>query len=166
MGSRRVQFIDPPLLDRVSAQARECARQRKNYNFHERDTALAHRLLNAIEPGSYVVPHRHLDPEKEEMMIVLRGRLGILIFTDDGRVEQNVLLEAGGNCGISIPSGVYHSVLAGEPGTVMFECKAGPYRPLTAEEFAPWAPAEGSVEAAVYADSLRAWFAGFAAPAR
>ena len=93
---RKAVVIDRGLLDAVSAEARASARRRKHYNFHSGDMALAHRLLNAIEPGSYVAPHRHLDAEKDETMIVLRGQLGIVIFADDGTVIETHRLESGG----------------------------------------------------------------------
>lgn len=153
-------LIDRELLDAVSGEARHSPRQRKNRNFHQDDTSLAHRLLNAIEPGSYLMPHRHLDANKDETMVVLRGRLGVVFFDAVGNVEQTVLLQAAGAvCGVDIPHAVYHTVLALEPGTVMLEAKAGPYLPLDAAEKAPWAPAEGTPEAAAYAQSLSERFA-------
>ena len=151
--------IDLNLLDAVSAEAGASPRGRKNFNFHASDDFPAHRLLNAIEPGSYVAPHRHLDPNKDETMIALRGRLGVVLFDEAGQVTQALALEAGGEiCGVDIPHGVYHSVLGCEPGTVMFESKGGPFRPLQSEEKAPWAPMEGSVAAAAYLGRLQALF--------
>ncbi|MFZ2852511.1 MAG: WbuC family cupin fold metalloprotein [Rhodocyclaceae bacterium] len=154
-------LIDPALLDAVSQEARLSPRQRKNRNFHARDDDAAHRLLNAIEPGSYIMPHRHLDPAKDETMIVVRGRLGVILFDDAGQPVQSAILTPGGAaCGINIPHGVYHTVLACAPGTVFFEAKAGPYLPLGAAERAPWAPEEGDPGSAPYARSLRERFAG------
>ena len=149
--ARRVVLIDRHLLDTVSAEACANVRRRKHHNFHAGDTALAHRLLNAIEPDSYVAPHRHLDAEKDETMIVLRGQLGIVIFADDGSVVETHRLEVGGSCGITIPHGVFHAVLALQQGTVIFESKAGPYLPLTATEKAAWAPGEGEPGCETYA---------------
>ena len=156
---KNYRLIDAALLDGVSAEAGASPRGRKNHNFHATDDFPAHRLLNAIEPGSYVAPHRHLDPNKDETMIALRGRLGVVLFDDAGAVAQTFVLEPGGMaCGIDIPHGVYHSVLGCAPGTVMFESKGGPFRPLVAEEKAPWAPAEGSAEAPDYLRRLQALF--------
>ena len=121
-------LIDRELLDAVGSEAKGSPRRRKNHNFHAEDAAIAHRLLNAIEPGSYLMPHRHLDAHKDETIIVLRGRLGVVFFDDSGQVQQAVILApAGAVCGVDIPHGVYHTVLALETGTVMFEAKAGPY---------------------------------------
>ncbi|EXI78861.1 MAG: hypothetical protein AW10_02732 [Candidatus Accumulibacter appositus] len=152
---KTVVMIDQALLDSVSLQARHSPRQRKNCNFHADDAAPAHRLLNAIEPGSYLMPHRHLDANKDETMIVLRGRLGVVVFDESGQVQQSAVLTPGGPVsGVDIPHGVYHTVLALDPGTVMLEAKGGPYLPLDEAERAPWAPAEGAPEAAAYARSL------------
>ncbi|WP_291988357.1 WbuC family cupin fold metalloprotein [Candidatus Accumulibacter sp. ACC007] len=153
-------LIDQALLDSVSGEASRSPRQRKNRNFHADDAAPAHRLLNAIEPGSYLMPHRHLDANKDETMIVLRGRLGVVFFDELGQVQQTaVLAPMGPICGVDIPHGVYHTVLALDPGTVMLEAKGGPYLPLDEAERAPWAPAEGAPQAAAYALSLRERFA-------
>ena len=150
-------LIDQALLDSVSLEAGRNPRQRKNRNFHADDAAPAHRLLNAIEPGSYLMPHRHLDANKDETMIVLRGRMGVVFFDDLGNVEQTaVLTPAGAVCGVDIPHGVYHTILALDPGTVMLEAKAGPYRPLEDAERAAWAPPEGAPESAAYLRALRA----------
>ena len=144
-------FIDQALLDAVSAEAAASPRRRKNRNFHGSDTDPAHRLLNAIEPDSYIMPHRHLDPNKDETMIVLRGQLGVVFFDENGQVTQTALLSpAGSACGVNIPHGVYHTVFACQPGTVFFEAKAGPYEPLSIAERAPWAPDENTPEAAQY----------------
>lgn len=140
-----IRRIDRALLAELSAEAQAAPRLRKNRNFHPRDDHPGHRLLNAIEPGSYVVPHRHLNPDKDETMLCLAGRLGVVIFALDGQVQETLELRpAGDACGVDIPHGVVHTVLALERGTVMFEAKAGPYCPLSADEVMPWAPAEGS----------------------
>lgn len=150
-----VRLIDDALLTQISAEAASSPRGRKNFNFHGDNADPAHRLLNAIEPGSYVVPHRHLDAAKDETILALRGELGLVIFDDDGVVVQATRLSATGTaCGVDIPHGVYHTVFACAPGTVMFESKGGPFMPLSPEERAPWAPAEGSEGAAEYLRAL------------
>lgn len=139
-----IRWIDHALLDEVSAEAKASPRLRKNRNFHVSEAQPGHRMLNAIEPGSYIMPHRHLDPDKGETMVVLRGSLGAVIFDDAGNVAEAVKVSHGGTpIGMDIPVGTWHTVFALEPGTVFLEAKAGPYLPLTADEKAPWAPAEG-----------------------
>lgn len=84
-----------------------------------------------------------LDPIKDETILCLRGRLGCILFDEAGGVQSTCILEPGRTCGIDIAHGQYHSLVALLPGSIMFEAKAGPYQPLTADELAPWAPASG-----------------------
>ncbi len=159
MNQDNVLIIGTTMLDETSAAAQASPRLRRNRNFHPSDDFPCHRLLNAIEPASYVAPHRHLDSRKDETMLVLRGRLGLVIFDDDGGVLRVVELGAGGgDFGVDIPHGQWHSVVGLESGTVFFETKAGPYVPLTQEERALWAPGEGEAAAVGYLEKLRALF--------
>jgi cupin fold WbuC family metalloprotein len=151
-----MKIIDQQLLDRLSAEARENPRRRKNHNLHPSDGFCCHRLLNAMEPDSYIRPHRHLDPAKDESMVVVRGRMGVIAFDAAGNVRSRVIIAAAGNAvAVDISHGLFHTVVGLESGTVFFEAKAGPYRPMTEEESAPWAPAEGTPEAAVYLAALK-----------
>ena len=153
-----ITVIDQALLAELAAEARQAPRQRKNFNFHPADDYPGHRLLNAIEPGSYVVPHRHLDPAKDESIVILRGRLGCVFFDDTGRIERKCMLSPNDTVGVDIPHGTWHSIVALEPGTVFFEAKAGPYLPLSADETAAWAPREGEDGAAVFCAVLHSEF--------
>ncbi len=154
-----ITLIDTTLLDELRREALASPRRRKNRNFHPGDDFPAHRLLNAVEPGSYIRPHRHLAADKDETIVVLRGRRGLVIFDDDGSVARTAELKAGGPAmGVDIPHGTWHTVLALEPGSVFLEAKAGPYRPFTQEEMAPWAPAEGEEATAAYLARLHAHF--------
>ena len=154
-----IGLIDRKLLERVSASAADSPRRRKNYNFHLSEKDKCHRLLNAMEPDSYIQPHCHRDPSKDETLIALGGRLGIVYFDDSGGVTGHIALSPGGDtCGVNIPHGTYHTVVSLEPGSVFFEAKAGPYWSLTMEEKARWAPAEGDPAAAEYLEELRQLF--------
>lgn len=157
---KNIQIINRRLLDEVSSQARSAPRRRKNYNFHAAENEPSHRLLNAIEPGSYIQPHRHLETTKDETLIVVRGRVGLVFFDADGTVLDKILLTPAGEAvGVNIPHGVFHTLLALAPGSVFFEAKAGPYAPLTPAEKAPWAPAEGDPQAALRLDQWSRLFA-------
>lgn len=154
-----MKVVDRSLVEQVAAEALASPRLRKNHNLHGSDDSRCHRLLNAIEPGSYIRPHRHLDPEKDEAFILMKGRLGIIIFTDDGLIAETALLShSDGDLAADIPSGVYHTAVSLESGTVFFEAKAGPYLPLSEEEKSVWAPDEADPEALVYLEKLRELF--------
>jgi cupin fold WbuC family metalloprotein len=152
-----ITIITDGLLRQVSEAAAASPRLRKNHNLHPADTSRCHRLLNAIEPDSYIRPHRHLDPEKDEAFILMSGRLGVVIFSEDGEVTESVVLSReSGNLAADVPHGVYHTAVSLESGTVFYEAKAGPYLPLTEDEAATWAPPEGDGTAARYLEKLRA----------
>ncbi len=104
-------------------------------------------------------PHRHLDASKDEAIVALRGRFGLVLFDEGGKVQSTAVLAPDGEVmGVDIPHGTFHTVLALEPGSVFFEAKAGPYVALTDAERASWAPAEGTPEGASYLESLRQLF--------
>jgi cupin fold WbuC family metalloprotein len=155
-----VRLLDGPVLDRLSAEARERPRRRLNLNLHALDDRV-HRLLNAVEPGSYVRPHRHFAPPKDETLVVVRGALGLVLFGADGRVEATRLLraDAAGAFGADLRAGVVHSFVALESGTVFFEVKEGPYAAPAGEDLPAWAPAEGDPAAAAFEAELRGLFA-------
>ena len=148
LGVRDVVLLARADVRRLSAEARISPRLRKNRNLHEMDDVV-HRLFNAIEPGSYVRPHRHLSPPKAETMVVVSGRLGLLVFDDSGGVLEKIVLEAGSETfGVEVPAGTWHSFVSLAAGTVVFEVKEGPYVSPGGSDSAPWAPEEGAPEAA------------------
>ncbi|CAN5690906.1 WbuC family cupin fold metalloprotein [soil metagenome] len=155
----QLKIIHPQTLMDLSDLAKASPRLRKNLNFHADDAAQCHRLLNALEPGTYLQPHRHLNPNKDETMIVLSGRFGVLIFDDAGQVVDTVILaQENGNLALTLPVGMFHSTVALATGSVFFESKAGPYAPLTDDEKASWAPAEGEPGCAEYLAKMLSYF--------
>lgn len=147
-------------LDTLVADARANPRRRRNLNIHSSEQAACQRLFNAIEPDSYVPPHRHLDPAKDETFVWIRGRLGVIEFDTTGRIADIAVLGPAESVSVTIPSGAFHAIFALEPGSIFFESKAGPYNPLAPAEKAAWAPAEGSPECAAYLAGLKTMIAG------
>ena len=83
-------LIDKKLLEKVSAEAKGAPRLRMNYNFHQSLDDKCHRFLNAVEPGTKVEIHRH--PTKDETFVLLRGRVRVNIYNDDGALIESVVL--------------------------------------------------------------------------
>ncbi|BCL74953.1 hypothetical protein JHS3_06890 [Jeongeupia sp. HS-3] len=153
-------FIDRTFLAELSQEAAQSPRLRKNRNFHAGNDDACHRLLNALEPGTYIQPHCHLAADKEETLIVLCGRIGVLLFDAAGQVIAARELIAGGETvGINVVPGVFHSLVALEAGSVFFESKAGPYQALSVAEKASWAPTEGESGVADFLEAMLAHFA-------
>ncbi len=154
-----MKLISRRLLDDISVAAKQNPRLRQNWNIHPDNQFPAHRLLNAMEPGSYIRPHRHLDPFKDETFMILRGSLGVIVFDLDGNVTETFLLESGGDLlGVDIPSPLFHTAVSLESGTIFFEAKAGPYLPLQEAERALWAAEDGAPDAPAYLESLKNLF--------
>lgn len=127
-----MKTIDVELLNQVSAQAKASERLRMNYNFHESLDDKCHRMLNAVEPGTQVPIHRH--PTKDESFVVLRGKVRVTTYNDDGSVIESVVLcQEEGRHGVDIKKGVWHNLESLEPDSVIFECKEGPFVPHEVE---------------------------------
>jgi cupin fold WbuC family metalloprotein len=153
--------------EQALAASRESARRRVILPFHKGDDAPLHRMFNALQPGTYVQPHRHLTVPKDELFVVLRGAVDALVFDDAGALTLAARLTAGGEAfGIDIAAGSYHSFLVRAPDTLMYEVKQGPYSRLDDKDFAPWAPPEGSAEVGAYLSALEAALVRFGAASR
>lgn len=137
-----MKVIDLELLDKVSSEAKASARLRMNYNFHQSLDDKCHRFLNAVEPGTVVPIHKH--PSKDETFVVLRGRVRISTYDDDGNViETYELCPEEGRYGVDIPKNVWHNLEAIEPDSVIFECKEGPFVPHEVEGILTMADVRG-----------------------
>lgn len=91
------------------------------------------RMLNAIEPGTPLPIHRHR--QSSETVVCLRGRLVEDFFDDQDNVMETIELSHNGvNIALNIPLGQWHTVRVLESGTVIMECKDGPYSPMSEED--------------------------------
>ena len=154
-----LRILDSAFLEQLAADAATVPRRRKNFNLHAASDAPCQRFFNALCADSYIPPHRHDDPTKDETLVLLRGRLGVVIFREDGTVLESRTLLPGMIA--DVPHGTLHAWVAFEDGTVFFEAKAGPYIPLTPGEIAPFAPPEGDPRAPAYL----AWLKSLCPPA-
>lgn len=163
----RVEFprlvrLDDALLGVVSARAAASERGRMNHNLHRHADAVQ-RFLNALQPGTYVRPHRHVRQspgEGFECFVVLQGSIGLLVFAADGTVILSQRLQAGGPVhGVELAEDQFHSLVALSDDAVLLELKQGPYRPTEDKDFLACFPAEGTEQAA---EQERCWRALFA----
>ncbi|WP_149865494.1 WbuC family cupin fold metalloprotein [Catenovulum maritimum] len=138
------------------AQSQDSARRRSNTNLHQGPNDAVQRLFIAMEPDSYVRPHKHKEANKWEFFFVVKGSLLFITYTPEGIVTDKVILTAGGeNQGLEIPPNVWHSTVALESETVFFEVKEGPYIATDDKGFAAWSPAEGDASVAGYINKLK-----------
>ena len=125
-------------LSALSDTARQSPRMRMNHNIHTELSDPVQRLSIAMEPDTYIRPHRHL--QTWELLIALRGRFIVLTFDDHGVVIDRAVLGDSESV-IETPVAGWHAVLSLDPNAVIFEVKQGPYMPFKEEDFAPWSPA-------------------------
>ena len=131
-------LIDDTLFDELAERAKQSERLRMNFNLHESAESKAQRLFNALEPGTVLPIHRHR--ATAETFIILRGKLDVMFFNDQGEeTERHRLDVSRGHYGIQIPKGQWHSLEVVEPA-VIFEVKDGPYRPLDPCDAMPSVP--------------------------
>lgn len=137
------------LLDQVTDEAKKSPRLRMNYNFHPELSDPVQRLLNAIEPGTYIRPHKHFT--REESFVILRGTALAVVFDDAGTIKEfTILAKESGVLGVEFEADTFHMLIALQSGTVVYEVKEGPFIPHSAEGQAKWAPAEGDPASAEF----------------
>ena len=127
-------------LDELTMRAKNSPRLRQHLNIHIDFADPCQRLFNAIEPNSYIRPHRH----RMETLFALRGLMALFIFTDSGSIEKVQRFGNGLNgkntntalC-VEIPQDRWHTIVSLETGSILLEIKAGPFNPDASKIFAP-----------------------------
>ncbi len=121
-------IINERLLDEVTRRAQDSPRLRMAMDLRNTPEDQSQRMLNALEPGTDVPIHRH--PTKDESFVILRGKVRSTTYNDDGSIIESVVLcQEDGVYGVDIPKGVWHKLESLESGSVIFECKEGPFVP-------------------------------------
>ena len=144
-------------MDDLTAKAKVSPRLRMNFNLHTDYLEPCQKFLNAIEPNSYIRPHRHLIEHGVEFLSVLRGEFALIIFRDDGEINNIITLKLNSInqlAAVEIGPTSWHTIISIAPGGVLLEVKAGPFNPETAKNFATWAPEEGTQDALKYLKEL------------
>lgn len=150
-----MKLIDQALVASLHAKAKVAPRLRTHHNLHPTHEDAIQRMCMAMEPGTYVRPHRH--PDKWELLLIVSGDMLVLYFDDAGKVTTVTRLKAGGETlGLETPANTWHGIVTLAPATVVFECKHGPYVPTEEKDFVAWAPVEGHARCAEF----ERWFKG------
>lgn len=156
-----IKVFSATYLDDLVLQAVGAPRRRQHRNIHADYADPCQRVFNAIEPDSYLRPHRHGPAQGAETMIAVRGLLALVVFDDVGNIEQVQRFGAGPHVsnpdvayGTETPPGRWHTVVSLESGSVLLEIKAGPFDPSAPKFPAPWAPEEGTPESIAYLREL------------
>jgi len=143
------KLITEELITTMAAAAKNSSRRRSLYTFHEANTDKVHRLLNIIQPDSYLRPHKHTTPDKVEVVVLLKGELAVVEFAEDGRVMTNIVLSAGqAPYVLEIEPNTWHTFIALESDTAVYLVTEGPWYPASHKVLADWSPEETDIAGA------------------
>lgn len=131
----------------LKGEAAGTSRERTRLCAHEDVGDAVHEMLIVHGREAYVRPHKHHG--KSESFHVIEGTGVVLLYGDDGTVEQAVPIGEYGSGRpfyIRISDARFHSLVITSDTIVFHETTKGPFvREET--EFAPWSPDEDNPEA-------------------
>lgn len=147
--------LNQTAVEKGIAESRKSRRKRILLPLHRTQEAKVQRLVNFLQPGTYIRPHKHPGEHEIESIVVIKGAIQFIIFDDVGFIENCFNLRSGTpEAIIDIEPGVWHSFIVMEMDTVIFEVKKGPYNPRTDKIFAEWSPEEYTEESAIWVQSM------------
>jgi cupin fold WbuC family metalloprotein len=150
-------FVDAERIAAGIAASHASPRRRVIVPVHRSNTATVQRMLNIVQPGSYIRPHIHPLASGVELVCVLQGAAMFLLFDDHGTVTARRTLTPGPGTSLAdLEPRIHHTYCALAPDTVILEIKGGPYDPALDKTWPDWAPAEDSPAAADYLARLLA----------
>lgn len=154
-----MKIFDAQYLDNLTGKAKVNLRLRQHLNVHQSYQDASQRLFNAIQPGSYIRPHRHASDPRDDLLIAIRGVMAMVTFDDQGAVTK--VLRFGTDrhghemaVGVEVSPSTWHTAIALGPCCVLLEVKAGPFNPDKTKNLVPWAPEEGCDDATAYLGRL------------
>ena len=144
-----MKAYDAQYLNDLTSQAKNSPRLRQRQNIHQSYQDPRHRLFNAIEPGSYIRPHRHASEPREELLIGIRGSMLLIMFDEQSSITGILRFSSekygsGLVAAAEVPSSNWHIKVALLIGCVLLEVKASPFDPNRPKDLSPWAPEEDS----------------------
>lgn len=127
--------------------SRKSSRKRIILPIHRKQDARVQRMINFLQPGTYIHPHKHPLPHATESLVLLKGTIRFYTFDGEGNIISDQIVSDKPLPGvIDVEPDTWHSFMVIEPDTVLFECKIGPYDAETDKVFASWAPEENDPE--------------------
>jgi cupin fold WbuC family metalloprotein len=146
---------------------RETPKRRVRINAHPASGDALHEMIIAIEPGSYIRPHKH--PEKSEAFHIIEGQVDIVVFSEHGDIERIVSLAAYGGRHpfyYRMSTAHFHTLIIRSDLLVVHEITNGPFLP-SGTIYAGFAPEESDeAGAAVFQSDLLTRVAALQASAR
>ena len=124
-------IIDNDVLDDLTRQAQSSPRLRMNLDLRNSADDNSQRMLNAIEPGTVLPIHRHMN--SSVTIVCVRGHFEELLYDDSGNLIEAIDMRPGGNV-INLPIGQWHTIKSLESGTVLLEVQDGKWEAMKEED--------------------------------
>ena len=152
-----VQIDSSDILE-LKQKAKKNPRKRIRICVHKDNEDYLHEMLIIHEKSCYVRPHKHIN--KTESFHIVEGVADIVIFNDDGSIEQIISMgdiESGFKFFYRLPPNLYHTILIKSEVLVFHEITNGPFNP-NETNLAPWSPEEHNLdEVANYMAMLKSY---------
>lgn len=116
---------------------------------HQSPSDVVHEMLIVVTRESYIRPHKHLS--KSESFHMIEGEMDVLIFSDDGQLENVVEMSAyteSANFYYRLSVAKFHTLALKSEWALFHETTSGPFNPDDSVG-APWAPQEKGMPAEI-----------------
>ncbi len=108
--------ITQAILDDLTAQAKASPRLRMNIDHRNGPEDKCPRMLNAMEPGTVMLIHRH--HTSSETVVILRGQIQWLFYDNLGNETDRVTLDANEDLRmLNVEINRWHSLICLERGS-------------------------------------------------
>lgn len=142
-----IQLINNPLLNKLHKEALDNVRLRQHFDLRTTTQDSSQRMINALEVGSKIPIHRHMDTS--ETVVCIEGCFDEVFYEElpnidaggpvhDGETarDESVFKEVTrvricpreGVFGLQVPKMAWHTIIVHEPSSI-FEAKDGAYIP-------------------------------------
>ena len=152
---------DIPVVDKLDVEyfkalALKNDRKRVRLCSHSSPTDVLHEMFIVHGKDEYVRPHKH--PGKSESIHVIEGQVDVVLFADDGRIQQVIKMgdyNSGKIFFYRLDEPIFHTLIIRSEILVFSEVTNGPFnRDMT--QFASWAPLDTEYsDVIIYISDLR-----------
>jgi glucose-6-phosphate isomerase len=144
-----VLAIDGKMVEYLKQRAHTAPTRRFRLCLHHSAEEAVQEMLIVHCRDNYSRPHRHSTPSS---CTILEGELWVFLFDDRGNVVRRIELgarDSGLPFSLRLEAGVWHMPVCRSEQLVFYETMTGPFRRESANDWAPWSPAEDDIEAIV-----------------
>ena len=147
--------LNDAMIDDVIARAKSAERRRSRLLLHRSPDELLHEMIIALPRESCDIPHKNFRSGKS--FHVLRGRMTVMVFSEDGATVTPLYAEAGDRGApslVRLNHSYFHTIIPMSDYVAFIETNMGPF---TGNEIAPWSPTDMTGgEGLRFAETLRA----------